>query len=187
MNENTWLRCTNPGEMLIFLRGKAADRKLRLFACQCCRGLLHLLDDRARHLAQDLEREAAGLGAVDSRERAADLIERNPRSSRHVARQCLSHILGGAAWAAAWNVATDSRRALALVSLVAADEEAARQAWLAREIFGNLFRPVVVDASALTRRVTQLAQVIYDHADFDGLGILSDALEEAGCSDPVVL
>ena len=37
MTEREWLACTDPNRMLKFLRRKASDRKLRLFACGCCR------------------------------------------------------------------------------------------------------------------------------------------------------
>jgi hypothetical protein len=37
MIEQEWLACTDPEKMLGFLRGKASERKLRLFACACCR------------------------------------------------------------------------------------------------------------------------------------------------------
>jgi hypothetical protein len=46
MTEQEWLACTNSQPMLEFLRGKASERKLRLFACACCRRVWKLLSDK---------------------------------------------------------------------------------------------------------------------------------------------
>jgi hypothetical protein len=56
MTEAEWLACTDPRPMLHLLGGKASNRKLRLFACACCRQLWHLLvDERSRHAVQAAE------------------------------------------------------------------------------------------------------------------------------------
>jgi hypothetical protein len=65
MTEADWLACTNPKLMLEFLRssGTATDRKLRLFACACCRRIFPLLDDKptSRKTIEFAERFADGL------------------------------------------------------------------------------------------------------------------------------
>src|SRR5205807_2568333 len=50
MNEEEWVASTEPNDMVFhLLRGKASERKLRLFACACCRRIWHRLsDERSR-------------------------------------------------------------------------------------------------------------------------------------------
>ena len=47
MSEDDWSACTDPQLMLLFLRSRraATDRKLRLFACACCRRIWHRFPD----------------------------------------------------------------------------------------------------------------------------------------------
>jgi hypothetical protein len=56
MTEEQWLNGNDQTPMLEFLRGKASDRKLRLFACACCRRIGHVLsDERCRTAAKAVE------------------------------------------------------------------------------------------------------------------------------------
>jgi hypothetical protein len=54
MTEAEWLSCTDPTPMLEFLRGKASDRKLRLFGVACCRRVPSLFPDEQSYNALDL-------------------------------------------------------------------------------------------------------------------------------------
>lgn len=64
---------------------------------------------------------------------------------------------------------------------------------LVRCVFGNPFRPVPVDTAWLNTAVVQVARAAYDERasatgtlDPDRLGILADALEEAGADAELV-
>jgi hypothetical protein len=61
------------------------------------------------------------------------------------------------------------------------------QAPLVREIFGNPFRSPKVDPAWRTAAVRAIADRIYAEREFDGLPIMADALEEAGCDDADIL
>jgi hypothetical protein len=65
--------------------------------------------------------------------------------------------------------------------------EHAEIAKIVRDIFGNPFRPVKVNREWLTSTVVELARQIYTTKDFSILGILGDALQDAGCNNADVL
>jgi hypothetical protein len=189
MTEAEWLAATNPTLMLKFLRGKASDRKLRLFAVACCRHIWHLLvDERSRRGVEEAERYAEGL-TKRSRLSAAwnesygvyCWKRRSDRIAAAAAATYSAWIWGDdAAQVAADRVVevvrlcdtiTDPRTTRHVQSLVLAD------------IFGNPFRPITLDPAWLTPTVFALARGIYAKRAFDRLPILADALQDAGCED----
>ncbi len=201
MTEGEWLICKNPQDMLVLLRRKASNRKLRLFACACCRRVWHLLtDEPGRRAVEVTERHADGI--APRQELAAAFLEARQGT---VARACARGYAGAAArevarmagWSIGWftptsisgRVATWDAEREALKS----NEEAA-QAELLRDIFGNPFRPVATDPAWQAATVLALAQAAYDEREMPAgtldvarLAVLADALEEVGCTGPAIL
>jgi hypothetical protein len=71
MTRTDWLASTDPGKMLAFLAGRASDRKLRLFACACCRRVWHLLRaEESRQAVETAERYADGAAGAEDLARA---------------------------------------------------------------------------------------------------------------------
>ncbi len=66
-------------------------------------------------------------------------------------------------------------------------KERKAQAALIRDIFGDPFPPPKFEKAWRTPDVASLAESIYEDKAFDRMPILGDALEEAGCDDPVIL
>jgi hypothetical protein len=189
MTEVEWPSCTAPIRMLDFLREMdvASERKLRLFAAACCRRAWHRLDADGRAVIETLERLADG-SASEAEVRAAVWASRGVLDTD--ARAAVDHAAVGA-----W------RPAVALLAAVcdpsAPDRERRAQAALLRCVLGPLpFRPAKVDPRWRVPCVLPLAQVAYDERvapdpsqpgrlvlDPARLGVLADALEEAGCTD----
>jgi hypothetical protein len=191
MTEAEWLACRDPDALLAYLRQEAyrrrgpfpSHRKLRLFACACCRRVWSAIaDDRSRW-------------AVEVAERYADRL-----TSRHelvlgfaAARAVAGN--GGFAAAAAAALSGNLDRAATQAAL-AGDacrwaEERAGQADLLRDIFGNPFlpRPTVEPAwrSRNEAAVTALAHAAYDERAFGRLPRLAGLLEGAEGTSPGLL
>jgi hypothetical protein len=169
MTEAEWLACKDPLRMLLGLRDRAGDRKMRLFAVACCR----LMDRRGN---------TSGLAALELAERVADglLPLAEAQKFEGPIRRLLadSRSLDPAPfyiYTALWF--TQDTRPWAGIDRVA----------LLRDIFGNPFRPVSFDLTWRTPTARKLAQAVYDTRRFEDLPILADALEEAGCTDAEVL
>jgi hypothetical protein len=200
MTEDTCLACTDPVPILEFLRGKASDRKLRLFACACCRLVWHLLiDERSREAVETAERFADGFlsgseaRAAFSAACRASLDVRHPavgsetvlRLRRHHSPDKLRRAAFMAAFAAGTGVG-DAQAHIRGANANLVDE--ATRSRLLQDIFGPLlFRSVHLDPRWLTPTVVQLAGMTYDDRTFDLLPALGTALSDAGCDNKEIL
>jgi hypothetical protein len=190
MTEAQWLACRDPNALLEFLRRQAyarqgrqpGARKLRLFACACCRRAWPAItDERSR-------------SAVEVAERYADRrASRQELARAFVAAKAAAH-LGNAAFAAAAVCAPKGNTdRVAGQAALAGDPrrwaaERAEQADLVRDLFGNPFRPApVLDPTWSAGPVSELARTIYEERSFDRLPLLADALEAAGCAGAALL
>jgi hypothetical protein len=191
MTETEWLTHIDPDPLLLFLCSQGGDRKLRLFACACCRRLWSLLvDERSRQAVEVAEKYADDLvGSRDIHWAAAlnhQVIETAPsQSAIQVAARAVSAALGIGAWAAAWNVVAEARKSVHDKML-----ESRAQVGILRDIVGNPFRPTTIARAWLGWHdgcVVKIARWIYEERRFESMPILADALEEAGCDNPDLL
>jgi hypothetical protein len=202
MTEEQWLACDDPWVMLRHLKHvaglsshrswkqwkRANDRKLRLFACASLRLVWHSLPETA-------SRHAVAVG-----EWMADAVAsgRERHEARTQARRTASQTYGDAARlgnaaaevvrsASAWEPARAVRGWWTL------DNKTAICRAL-RDVLGNPFRPRLAVGFCPWPEVLALARVAYEQRTLPSgaldpvcLAVLSDALEEAGCTDADIL
>jgi hypothetical protein len=193
MTESEWLACADPQVMLEFMAEKGSDRKLRLFACACCRRIWSdIKDDRSRKAVEAAENFVDGLSTQADRESASSeawavVTEMAIRVEAHSATFAVAYAAARAihrkrdVFAFAWQQVLEAigRQQDQSKSL---QREPVAQAGLLRDTLGNPYRPVANDPAWLTSTVAALAQAIYKERAFDRMPILADALEDAGCT-----
>jgi hypothetical protein len=195
MDENEWLKATDPGPMLEFLRGKVSDRKLRLFAVACCRRTWHLLTSEPGKRVVELAEKYADHGVT-----ASDLLRANVRAFSaevYVDSSCAGGVEG---WRAAvessattsdavYSTTYELQGGAKAISSLLAEREA--QASLLRDIVANPFAtPWTIDSACLRWNdgtVVRIATEIYEERAFERMGVLADALLDSGCDDENLL
>jgi hypothetical protein len=176
MTEERWLCSPRPGDLLGFILGLASDRKLRLYGVACARRVRRRPEqmDEASAVIAVAERFADGLATAEELAKARPY----PRLNTH------------------WTIAEPAAPGVAR-SFTAPNRKEAKQsakADLLRDLFGDPFRQPALDPRWRTPTVASLALAAYEErlphpCDLDPvrLGILADALEDAGCSDESIL
>jgi hypothetical protein len=213
MTEAEWQACQDPQAMLEFLKKKASDRKLRLFAVALGHSVRHLLADKRLKDAIDVsERFADGLAGVPEIDAAytnASAALRlsptigNPEnwtSTDHAAGVASDLVISPIEGPPLGRVAYRMVESALWLAEKATGENARGQmerAALFRCIFGNPFRPPKLDPSWLTWNsgtIATAAASAYEerelpsgHLDNTRLAVIADMLEEAGCTDTAFL
>jgi hypothetical protein len=195
MTEQKWLQAADTRPLLEYLRGRASQRKLRLFAVACCRRVERLLGDkRPRRAVEVAERYADGEATTKERANAREAARAFANDPAHYAdpawfpSSAAAHVCEHRAWSAAGNASWYAARYSGRED---EDAERAAQADLLRDLFDSLpFRLVTLDLSWLTWHgglLVSMARQMYESRDFVDMPVLADALEEAGCSDQKIL
>jgi hypothetical protein len=198
MDESRWLASGDPAEMLDHLlrRDGVSWRKVRLWGCACVRRLWpRLVTEPTRRVVEVVERFVDGQANQQEVDRAAGAVARVKRGNRRanhaaclVGRLCLDgHRFPPAdVGDAVADVMAGGDRDSPVWAL-----EKRHQAALLRCVFGNSFAsPPRVDSAWLSWRdglVRRIAEGIYNDRAFERMGILADALIDAGCDNDEVV
>jgi hypothetical protein len=193
VTEAQWLSSADPDAMLDYLAGRITERKLRLFACACVRRHWSALaDDRSRRAVEVAERFADGLAdeveRYDAWDEVACLVAVDMLAT--AALYAVEAEVEFLPWEKRW-ATYDAAREAARYSRTGTSEGAAQSALLRCIVGPCPFATPPRTPDTLRawgdRTVPGLARTIYDEHAFDLLPVLADALEEAGCSDEVIL
>ena len=210
MTEQEWLTSRDPRAMLEFIREGASERKLRLFACACCRQAWNVfVPPFAIRVVTAAEAFADGEVSARDLARVRDVVARATLGANTEGpgdrSGYLAFTIEASAHATEAAAMIAAVRAMRVAALAAADatvwdteipleykpveylEELAGQANLLRDIFGNPFRSVEFQLEWFTADVLALARGIYADRAFDRMPILADALQDAGCDDDDIL
>ncbi len=191
MTEAEWLACDDLALLtrLVPVRGTARLARLeRLFLVACCRPLCRgYWDARWQDALDTAERHADGLASLGELVAARGRIEyRHLDSPGRMLEQLTAEEPNWLAASLACHLLRKERGGKA--------HPGAEQARLFREVFGNPFRVASLLPECRTSAVHSLARAAYEnchlpsgHLDNARLAVLSDALEEAGCTDADIL
>jgi hypothetical protein len=214
VTEADYLTCSDPTKLLDYLRAdeKLSERKARLFAVACCRRIWHVLtDERSRQAVEVAERLADGHGdatEVDVHYDAAFSVFSTAKAADSY-YGASDHTDQFAFAAAAWSLHPAPDQAFPRdVAGFAAEvrrthpdpgiSEKAAQCNLLRDLFADpRASPARLDPAWLAWNdgtVVRLAEGVYDERDPTSgylnaarLGVLADALEDAGATETELL
>jgi hypothetical protein len=205
VTEEEWLACQDPTPMLALLRGRVSERRLRLFACACCRRIWDRLEQEgSRHAVEVAEDFADGRASLEQLKLARQILQKITDPSPRGGELACGYTTDVSAWDAAtgaarssqvvfspaWDAAcrradrTHRRADQEVVDAVARGERktaSKEQAAILRCLFNSPFRSIAHEPAWMPDNAVTLTRTIYEERRFDLLPLLADLLEEAGC------
>jgi hypothetical protein len=200
ITESEWLKAKTVIDLDLYRSAWKQFRKWRLFGAACSRRAMALTPDaRLEVLAACAEEFADGLltwAEMKKRRRTLATVRKElgdtfgPDEAKHDVLDAFDDATGKEA-IGALGADQKSRWVFAAVSRPKFDAACAReereQVRLARDIFGNPFRPVAFDAAWRTSTAVAIAKGMCESREFGAMPILADALQDAGCDNEDVL
>jgi hypothetical protein len=205
--EQDWLRSNMPvhlfaraGRMGI-ARSAAGRRRLRLLACASCRCGWDLFDASARAAIETAERFADGQATATELDAAnavaAQMLTKlglalpYPNdSSYRLLREKTGHLERALFWVTSQRNARRLAENTCVEMIAVCPAARAAEAALIHCLLGNPYRHMKLPSAVLSWNggtVDNMARTIDEERRFADLKILADALEEAGCTDAVLL
>ena len=190
MTEAEWLASEDPFEMFERVRPAISARKVRLLGCACLSWVwrwgmeetipeaIHTAEAFADGLAtgEDLTCAAGDLAVL--RREYEEPWRPYPRALE------LTELLTSPDSPHEW---ISELRVFGTDMFVIDEPEWKKMGNLARDVFGNPFRPATFDTAWRTSTVVSLASQMYESRDFGAMPILADALQDAGCDSDDIL
>jgi hypothetical protein len=201
VTEAEWLVSEDAAQMLGFVRGddrnSLPERRSRLFGIACCRRLLNfIVDSRSLRALEVTERYADGAATSDELDAAySEAFDVVAYYAEHPDRQqsreweALGRIANAVASCAHEHELAEgvAHEALTAAESARVTGEAAAQATLVRDIFGNPFRHVAYSPEWRSDTTIALARQMYESRDFSAMPLLAEALQDAGCDQEDIL
>jgi hypothetical protein len=209
MTEEEWLNERRQSQAMVwglrntpFTRSKAGKRKLRLFACACCRLVWDLLHDplsrQAVEVAERFAEDQANKQELAMIHARAQQVRKGtmPPDESGARAMCAASMAADAAHPQAFGAALNHTvYAMPLAGYTFQGKQGEYVLCdLLRCVMGNPFRPLSPQRAWLTPTVTGLAHAAYDNRllpcgtlDPARLCVLADALEDGGCADAEIL
>jgi hypothetical protein len=190
--EAKWLKLANPDEIFRRINHVVTPRERHLFACACCRHMLSLLP-RLRLSQQLALAESCVEGEVER-----SVVREQGRAARcdsvgvdvvsDWAKEAIRSLCDGQLYEPCHHAARALRDQARGRDWSAAMKQ---QVTILCDLLGHLLHPTVRFDPAWLRwndgTVGKMADAIYRDNTFGDVPILADALEEAGCENPVIL